>query len=91
MSDENAIEQGKLHVAELVRNAAKEQNIELTGWRWFSPTPATKWEAEVKASNGRTAYRDFTPKQLTECKTDNQMKMQVHQKVVSIILQLTPK
>ena len=91
MLNENSIEKGKLHVAELVRNAAKEQNIELAGWRWFSPTPPTNWEAEVKASNGRTAYQDFTPKQLTDCGTDNQMKMQVHQKVTSIIIQLTPK
>ncbi len=31
MSNENGIEQGKLRVAELVRNAAREQNIELAG------------------------------------------------------------
>ena len=88
MSNKNAIEQGELHVTELVRNAAKEQNIELTGWKWRIITPS-KWELEVKASSGRTAYQDFTLKHLADCETDNQMKMQVHQKVTSIIVRLT--
>ncbi len=93
MSNKNAIEQGKHHVESLIRNAAKEQNIEfpVLGSSWWSPDSSATWQVEVKASNGRTAYQDFTLKQLTDCETDNQMKIQVQSKVTSIIIQLTPK
>jgi hypothetical protein len=91
MSNENAIEQGKRHVAELIKNAAGKEGIEfpVLGLNWWSSDSPTTWQVEVKASNGRTAYKDFTAKQLTDCETDNQMKTQVQMKVASIIIQLT--
>ena len=85
------IDEGKILVAKLVRTEAQKDTIELSGFTWFSPTPPTKWEAEVKATNSRTAYQEFTPEHLTDYESNPQMKMQVHQKIMSIIVQLTPK
>jgi hypothetical protein len=85
---ENNIEQAKLDVAEFMHTEAKKQRIQLADIRWWSDYPIIHWDVEVKASNGRTAYQKFSPKQLMGFQKDNRLKVQVHAKVTSIIVHL---
>jgi len=88
---ENDIEQAKVDIAELIRTEAEKEGIQLTNVRWWSVYPATQWDIEVKASNGRTAFQKFSPKQLVGFQNDGRLRWQVREKVISIIIQLTER
>ena len=86
MSD--AINQGQVKVARILREVASEQGVRLKAVQWWSSTtevPPLKHTLEVTGSTGWVEEKDFTLEQMTGCQTDNQMKVQVYQKIAGII------
>ena len=78
MSD--AIDQGQVEVA-------SEQGVKLKAVEWWPITedPPTIYNLEVHGVSGAMYETDFTPGHLTELDSDNQMKVQVYQKIAGII------
>ena len=87
------IEQGKVEIGRILREQVEQQGGEINRVLWTddgtSETPATNYTLQVYAASGAIYDQQFTPDHLTKLDSDNQMKMQVYQKVVGMVARLS--
>ena len=90
MADTEAIKTGKVQIAALLREVAKEREVNLTSVRWWngSGDPPRSYTLEAGAGMGVTDDISFKPEHLIGCETDNQMIVQVRMKVESLVNKL---
>jgi hypothetical protein len=86
------IDEGKIEIGEILSEHAEKENVSIDRVIWFddgtSESPPTRFTLQVYGTTGAIADKRFTPDHLTQFKTDNQLLMQVHQKIAAIVARL---
>ena len=84
------IEQGQSRIDALLRAEANSQNVgvDRTWWSSAGETEPSRYSLEACNDAGWHEERDFKPEHLTDLDSDNEMKMQVHQKIVGMVSKL---
>ena len=85
-----SIVEGQAAVIRILREVADEQGIEINSRyiRWWTKAGEdvpSLYNLEVRTVSGKMEETDFKPVHLTELESDNQMKVQVYQKIAGII------
>ena len=86
------IEEGKLEIGKILKEEAEKQNVSIDRVIWFddgtSQRAATRFTLRVYGTSGSITEKAFTPEHLTIFQSDNQLLMQVHQKIIGIVVKL---